>query len=110
MPEGEPQTLNYNADIIAGEIAAEIKAESLVFLTDVDGISDASGKVISKLTPAEAEELIESGVASGGMIPKINSCLRAVSGGARTCIIDGRKSHALLAEIEKGAGGTRIGV
>jgi acetylglutamate kinase len=105
----EPPTLNYNADVVAGEIAAAVNAERLVFLTDVEGISDESGKLLQKLSPGEAEALVASGVASGGMIPKIKACLKALSGGSKTCIIDGRKSHALLKEIEKSSGGTRIG-
>ncbi|MFC1921155.1 acetylglutamate kinase [Chloroflexota bacterium] len=108
-PADEPPTLNYNADVAAGEIAAAFGAEKLVFLTDVEGVGDESGKLIKKLSPAEAGDLIESGVASSGMIPKIRACLKALSGGAKTCIIDGTKSHALLNEIEKGIGGTRIG-
>jgi acetylglutamate kinase len=107
-PKDEPPTLNYNADVVAGEIAAAIGAENLVFLTDVDGISDGSGEVLPKLTPAEAGELIGSGVASGGMIPKIRACLTALSGGSASCIIDGRQSHALLGEIKGKGGGTRI--
>ena len=105
-----PLTLNFNADVIAGEIAAAIKAESLIFLTDVTGVSDKEGKILSQLLPAEAEALITSGVASGGMIPKIKSCLRALSTTGRTCIIDGRESHALLKETKGKGGGTIIGV
>jgi len=104
----EPITLNYNADIIAGEIAAAIQAERLIFLTDVEGIADKSGKLIERLNPAEAETLIASGVASGGMIPKINACLTALSSTPSACIIDGRQSHALLSEIEQSGGGTTI--
>jgi acetylglutamate kinase len=108
-PADEPPTLNYNADVVAGEIAAAVKAERLVFLTDVEGVSDNSGKLLRTLSPGEAEDLIESGVASGGMIPKIKACLKALSGGSETCIIDGRKSHALLKKIEGKNGGTTIG-
>lgn len=107
---GAPLTLNFNADVIAGEIAAAINAESLIFLTDVTGVSDKEGKILPQLSPAEAEALITSGVASGGMIPKIKSCLRALSAAAKTCIIDGRESHALLKEIKGEGSGTTIGV
>lgn len=108
--KGAPLTLNFNADVIAGEIAAAIKAERLVFLTDVAGVSDREGKLLPHLSPADAEALITSGVASGGMIPKVRACLRALSATARTCIIDGRKSHALLEEIKGEGRGTIIGV
>lgn len=104
----DPTTLNYNADVVAGDIAAALKAEILVFLTDVDGISDKEGKVIGKLNPDEAQTLIESGVASGGMIPKIQSCLKALTGNAASRIIDGRRTHALLNELTDARGGTTI--
>jgi acetylglutamate kinase len=102
--------LNINADIVAGEVAAAIGAEKLVFLTDVAGISDHSGNLLTHLSPDEAESLVASGTASGGMIPKIKACLRALSGTSTACIIvDGRQSHALLNEIEGKGGGTTIG-
>ncbi len=103
-----PQILNFNADVVAGEIAAATAAERLIFLTDVAGIADGGGKVLPRLSPAEAEALIVSGVASGGMIPKIKACLRALSKTPTSCIIDGSQSHAVLKEIEKGGGGTII--
>ena len=105
----EPATLNYNADVIAGEIAAALSAEMLIFLTDVDGISDEEGRVIPELTADEAKALIESGVASGGMIPKITACLKALTVNALARIIDGRQSHALLNELKGSGGGTEIG-
>jgi len=104
----EPQILNINADVIAGEIAAAIGAEKLVFLTDVVGICDRQGKLLPQLSPGEAEALVVSGVASGGMIPKINACLRALSNTSTACIIDGRQPHALLGKVEGGSGGTII--
>jgi acetylglutamate kinase len=106
--EESVRLLNINADTAAGEIAAAIGAERLIFLTDVVGICDQSGKLLPKLSPGEAEALVASGVASGGMIPKIKACLRALSGRATACIIDGRQPHALLNEIEKGNIGTAI--
>ena len=81
----------------------------LIFLTDVDGISDMEGRVLSKLSADEAKALIESGVASGGMIPKINACLKALTVKASARIIDGRQSHALLNVLSSGGGGTKIG-
>ena len=108
QPPEAPQILNFNADVVAGEIAAATAAERLIFLTDVAGITDGGGKVLPRLSPAEAEALINSGVASGGMIPKIKACLRALSKTPTSCIIDGRQPHALIKEIEKGGGGTII--
>jgi acetylglutamate kinase len=101
--------LNINADAVAGEVAAAIGAERLIFLTDVVGVSDQSGNLLAQLSPDEAEALLTSGVASGGMIPKIRACLRALSGTPLTRIIDGRQPHALLKEIEGKGGGTTIG-
>lgn len=103
-----PPVLNFNADFVAGEIAAAIGTERLIFLTDVAGICDQAGKLLSQLSPREAEALMSSGIASGGMIPKIKACLTALSTTATTCIIDGRQPHALLQEIEGKGGGTII--
>ena len=100
--------LNINADIVAGEIAAAIGAERLIFLTDVVGVCDHSGRLIPRLSSSEAEALIASGAASEGMIPKIKACLRALSSTLITRIIDGRQPHALLGEIEEGGGGTTV--
>jgi len=107
-PEDALQIVNINGDPIAGEIAVALDAERLVFLTDVAGISNQSGEVIPSLSAGEAEAMICSGVASGGMIPKINACLRALSAGASARIIDGRKPHALIDELEDKGGGTTI--
>ncbi len=107
-PDKAPQIVNINADTAAGEIAAAIGAERLIFLTDVVGICDRSGRLLPRLSPDEAKALIASGVASGGMIPKINACLKALSNTSATCIIDGRQSHALLREIEGRGSGTTI--
>ncbi len=105
---GTPTMLNFNADVVAGEIAATIGAERLIFLTDVMGVLNQSGKLLPRLSPQEAEALVSGGTASGGMIPKIKACLRALSGTATTCIIDGRQPHALLKELEAGGSGTTI--
>ncbi|MFC1943765.1 acetylglutamate kinase [Chloroflexota bacterium] len=107
-PDDAPQILNFNADVVAGEIATATTAERLIFLTDVAGISDESGKLLPQLSPSEAEALVASGVASGGMIPKIKACLKALSNTATTCIIDGRQPHALLREIGGEGAGTTI--
>ena len=108
-PSQAPRLLNINGDTMAGEIAAAISAERLIFLTDVVGVCDHSGKLLPQLSAEEAEALLVSGVASGGMIPKIKACLRALSNTSTTCIIDGRQPHALLKEIEVGGCGTTIG-
>ncbi len=108
-PPKAPLLLNINGDTIAGEIAAAIGAEKLILLTDVDGIYDKEGKLLPNLSSAEAESLMTSGVASGGMIPKLKACLRALGSTTTTCsIVDGRQQHTLLNEIEKGGNGTRI--
>ena len=104
----DPQILNVNADLVAGDIAKALKAEWLVFLTDVDGVHDVQGKVIPYLSPEKAESLVASGVAAGGMIPKIRACLTAVSRQASTCIIDGRQPHALSTNIGGTTSGTVI--
>jgi acetylglutamate kinase len=107
-PEGAPSLLNVNADTAAGEIAAALEAVKLIFLTDIAGVCDKSGKVIASLTSIEAEAAIASGIASGGMIPKIRAAIRALSSGRQTRIIDGRLPHALLRELETSQGGTTI--
>lgn len=107
-PEGAPLSLNINGDTLAGEIAAVIGAERLIFLTDVAGIFDSSGKLLPRLSPEEAQALMASGVASEGMVVKIKACLRALSDISTARIIDGRQSHALLKEIEESSSGTTI--
>jgi acetylglutamate kinase len=107
-PGNAPVVINVNGDPIAGEIAAALKAKKLIFLTDVDGIKDSSGKTIQKISKAEAEGMVTSGVISGGMVPKINACLRALTTGTIARIIDGRKPHALLGEINGSDGGTTV--
>jgi acetylglutamate kinase len=106
--DNEPSTLNYNADVIAGEIAIALNVETLIFLTDVDGVVDEEGRVLPSLTANEAKALIKSGVASGGMIPKINACLKALTVKASARIIDGRQSHALLNGLKESKNGTTI--
>jgi len=107
-PGKVPKVLNINADAVAGEVAAAIGADRLIILTDVVGVCGQSGNLLPRLSPDEAEALLASGVASGGMIPKIKACLRALSGTSITRIIDGRQPHALLKEIEGHGGGTTI--
>jgi len=97
-PGGE--TYNINADLVAGEIAAALAAEKLIHLTDVPGIAGSDGKLVSTLPQREAERLIKAGVIDGGMLPKVESSLRALGGGAQKAhIIDGRVAHAILLEV-----------
>jgi acetylglutamate kinase len=107
-PDGAPFLLNVNADTVAGEIAAALEAEKLIFLTDIAGICDRSGQVVTRMSIEEAEGLIASGVASGGMIPKIRAGITALSRITEVRIIDGRQSHALLNELKDRRGGTTI--
>jgi acetylglutamate kinase len=100
------QLLNTNADTAAGEIAAALHAAQLVFLTDVPGVLDEQGALISQLTPESAGVLIASGVAAGGMIPKLEAAARAASAGCTTRIIDGTQSGALAVALANGSGGT----
>jgi len=102
------EKLNVNADTAAGEIAAALEAERLVFLTDVPGVMDGSGESLSRLSPDEASSLIASGVVSGGMIPKVEACLGALSTVPITQIVDGRLPHALLEAIAGRGSGTLI--
>jgi acetylglutamate kinase len=100
--------LNINGDVTAGELARALKAEGLIFLTDVPGVCDNAGKLLPKLSAAEASALFASGVISGGMIPKVEACLRAREIGSSAQIIDGRSPHVLLAAIQDQAPGTKI--
>jgi acetylglutamate kinase len=101
------ETYNINADIVAGEVAAALKAEKLVLLTDVEGVLDDKGSLINTMGNNEALDLIQSGIIRGGMFPKVKCCLKALNGGVRKAhIIDGRLKHAVLLEMftDKGIG------
>ncbi|HET7342983.1 MAG TPA: acetylglutamate kinase [Methylomirabilota bacterium] len=94
------ETYNINADLVAGEVAAALGAEKLIHLTDVQGIKGNDGRLVSTLSRKEAERLMQSGVIDGGMLPKVESALRALEGGtAKAHIIDGRVPHAILLEL-----------
>jgi acetylglutamate kinase len=108
LPAAGPQILNINADTVAAALAAALEAPELIFLTDVSGIRGADGAVVPQLSPEAARELIASGVATGGMVPKINACLQAASRGVAARIVDGRQLHALRDCIEGRTGGTVI--
>jgi acetylglutamate kinase len=93
-------THNVNADEAAGAIAAALGAEKLILLTDVEGVKDGGGRLISRLTREEVRKLLAEGAIQGGMIPKVECCLDALAGGVdRTHIIDGRILHAVLLEV-----------
>ncbi len=100
-------TFNINADTFAGALAGAMKAKRLLLLTDVVGVLDKSGKLIPRLTLGEARRLIEDGTVTGGMIPKVESCIEVVEAGVEgVVIIDGRVPHAVLLELftEHGVG------
>jgi acetylglutamate kinase len=104
------QTYNINADVAAGEIAGALKAEKFILMSDVEGVKDKDGKLISTLDYSEAKRLIASGVISEGMIPKVECCIDALSNGVgKAHIIDGRVRHAVLLEIFTRSGiGTEV--
>ncbi|HTW52632.1 MAG TPA: acetylglutamate kinase [Stellaceae bacterium] len=103
------ESFNINADTVAGAVAAAVKAARFLLLTDVPGVLDSKKKLISELSAAEARRLIGDGTVSGGMIPKVETCLDAVAGGAEAAVIlDGRVPHAMLLELFTEGAGTLI--
>jgi acetylglutamate kinase len=106
----DDRSLNINADTVAGKIAESLKAEKLILLTDVEGVRAAGDTLIRSLTAAEAERLIDAGIITGGMIPKVRCGLDALAGGVKKVhMIDGRLLHAILLEIFTDQGiGTEI--
>jgi acetylglutamate kinase len=105
------ETYNINADTAAGAIAGALAAKKLIMLTDVEGVLDQRRRLISRMTQDEARRLIEDGTASGGMIPKLETCLRALDAGVEAAhILDGRLPHVVLLETFTEAGvGTKLG-
>jgi len=104
---GEGKSFNINADIVAGEIAAALKAEKLLMLTDVDGILNEEGEKITSINEDEVRSMISTGVLKGGMLPKIHSCLLALQAGVKKAhIINGKIKHSLILELftEEGIG------
>jgi len=94
------ETYNINADLVAGDVAAALGAEKLIHLTDVQGILGDDGNLLSTLNRKEAERLMDDNVIDGGMLPKVESSVRALRGGtAKAHIIDGRVPHAILLEL-----------
>ena len=104
------ETYNINADLVAGKLAPALKAVKLILLTDVPGVLDTDGSLISSLDTSKAEKLIKEGVLKGGMIPKVRYAIEAVNDGVdKAHIIDGRIQHAVLLEIFMDSGiGTEI--
>jgi acetylglutamate kinase len=100
-------TYNINADTMAGAIAAALGASRLLLLTDVAGVLDKQGRLLTDLTPAAIEDLQADGTVSGGMIPKLETCVAAVTANVDAAVIlDGRVPHAMLIEMftDRGAG------
>ncbi len=94
------EAYNINADLVAGKLAETLKAEKLILMTNTPGVLDKSGNLLTGLTESKIKALVADGTISGGMLPKLASCLEAVSNGVNTVqIIDGRVEHALLLEI-----------
>jgi len=103
----DKKTYNINADIAAGSIAKELSSRRLLLMTDVEGVLDKNKKLIPEINSSIAEKMLKDGDISGGMIPKINTCLDAVNNGVTgVVIVDGRKPHSILFELfsDKGAG------
>lgn len=101
------ETFNINGDTAAGAVAAALKADRLLLLTDVAGVKDASGEIVTELTVDHIEKLTAEGTIAGGMIPKTQTCLAAIRGGVRAAVIlDGRAPNACLLELftDHGAG------
>lgn len=98
-PEGP---LNINADTVAGDIARAVGADSLIFLTDVSGVKDRAGNVLPALDRARVDELLQEGTISGGMIPKVEACLRSLDRVSRACILDGGRPHAIVEHLLEG--------
>ena len=94
------QSLNINADVVAGRVAQALKAEKLILLTDVKGINDKNGKILSKVSPTKANKILKNGIVNGGMTPKLLAAVESTKGGVKSAhIIDGRIPHALMLEI-----------
>lgn len=93
-------TYNINADLVAGSVAASLRAEKLILLTDTEGVMSKDNTLLSTLDRKEVETLISNGTIKGGMLPKVQACFKALEGGvSKVHIIDGRMSHAILLEI-----------
>ncbi|HKS92199.1 MAG TPA: acetylglutamate kinase [Tepidiformaceae bacterium] len=100
--DGVDQLVNVNADVIAGAVASAVGARQLLFLTDVEGVRDAEGAAIPSMDSARARALISDGTIAGGMIPKVETCLLAVSAGVPVRILDGRQPGAIREHESRG--------
>jgi acetylglutamate kinase len=107
----EGETYNINADLVAGKIAGALRAEKLILLTDIAGVQNKNGELLSTIDSKQVSSLIADGTLSGGMIPKATCCVDAIKEGVtKTHIVDGRLEHACLLEIFTDTGiGTAIG-
>lgn len=106
-PGHDGETYNINADTFAGAIAGAVQAERLLFLTDVEGVLDKQGNLLEKLSVQQAKDLIADGTISGGMIPKVETCIEAIKHGVNgVVIVNGKTAHAVLIELftDYGAG------
>ncbi|MCZ2327987.1 acetylglutamate kinase [Bartonella sp. F02] len=106
-PGRDGQTYNINADVFAGAIAGAVEAKRLLFLTDVPGVLDQEGRILKELTITEAKNLIKNGTITGGMIPKVETCIEAIQTGVEgVVILNGKAPHSVLLELftEHGAG------
>ena len=106
--EDETTMLNINGDTAAGHLAWAMEAAHLVFLTDVEGVLDSADRLIPRLTVREARAILASGIAFGGMIPKLEACILALQRVPSARIVDGRKPGALLKAVEGCEGGTLV--
>jgi len=106
----EGESYNINADLVAGAVAGALKAAKLILLTDVPGVLDKDGELVQSLTTEQAGKMLSDGFITGGMIPKVNCCLKALTEGVEKAhIIDGRIEHAVLLEIFTQSGvGTQV--
>jgi acetylglutamate kinase len=107
-PVHQHQLLNVNADTIAGSMATALGSQNLIFLTDVDGILDTDGSLILEINRTHAPALIDQGVVSSGMIPKLNACVEAVKSGSHAYITNGTKAGAILGCLDGTIIGTRV--
>lgn len=108
--EAPAQPLNINADTVAGELARAVRADRLLFLTDVDGLLGGDGELVTALSESRATELREEGVLTGGMIPKVDACLRAAETGTEAFIANGTLPGTVRQLFSDHPLGTRVGV
>lgn len=105
---GGGQLLNVNADTAAGATAAALNATCLVFLTDVDGVMDANGRLLRRVPADQAENMIDNGIVKGGMIPKVRACVASTGAGVPACIVNGTLAGALTSCLDGSRSGTLI--